>query len=121
MYWASQLILSFQVLIVFLTMTTVWMTTATISWVLALILRSVQASSTIRCEKPIYIILYVLRDVRTLFMYYFLGIRDILLYCFDNTPFEIFLAPACARSYILIKLMLSISMFMSYQLIETVF
>ena len=28
-------------------------------------------SSTISCETPIYIILYVLRDIRTLFMYYF--------------------------------------------------
>ena len=71
MYWASQLILSFQVLIVFLMTAAVWMTPATISWVTVQISRSVQASSTISCETPIYIILYVLRDVRTLFMYYF--------------------------------------------------
>ena len=56
-----------------------------LSWVLAPISRSVQTSSTIRCETPIYIILYVLRGVRTLFMYYFLGIRYFLLYCYDNT------------------------------------
>ena len=34
-------------------------------------LTSVQNSSTISYETPIYVILYVLRDVRTLFMYYF--------------------------------------------------
>ena len=33
--------------------------------------RSVQTSTTISCETPVCIILYVLRDVRTLFMYYF--------------------------------------------------
>ena len=85
MYWASQVILSFQVLIVFLMMTALWMMTTTFSWVMALISRSVQINSTISYETPIYIILYVLRDVRTLFMYYFLGIRYILLYCFDDT------------------------------------
>ena len=41
------------------------------SWVTVQFSRSVQASSTISCETPIYIILYILRDVRTLFMYYF--------------------------------------------------
>ena len=72
-YWASQLILSFQVLIVFLMMTAIWMTTATISWVTVQISRSVQTSSTISCETPIYIILYVLRDVRTSFCTIFRG------------------------------------------------
>ena len=58
-------------MIVFLMMTALWMMTATISWVMATISRSVQISSTISCETPIYVILYVLRDVRTLFIYYF--------------------------------------------------
>ena len=49
------------------------MITATISWVVAPISRSVQISSTISYKTPIYVILYVLRDVRTLFMYYFEG------------------------------------------------
>ena len=37
----------------------------------ALISRRVLINSTISCETPIYVSLYVLRDVRTLFMYYF--------------------------------------------------
>ena len=73
-YWASPLILSFQVLIVFLMTTALWMMIATFSWVTVPISRSVQTSSTISCETPVYIILYVLRDVRTLFMYYFEGL-----------------------------------------------
>ena len=70
-YWASQLILSFQVLIVFVDGDCFMDDDRYDFMGLAPILRRVQASSTIRCETPIYIILYVLRDVRTLFMYYF--------------------------------------------------
>ena len=104
-----------------LMMTAFWMMTTTNSWVTVQISRSVQTSSTISCETPIYIILYVLRDVRTLFMYYFWEIRYILLYCFDKTLLRSFWAPACVWSYILKKLMLPISMLMSYLLVEIVF
>ena len=101
-------------------MTALWMTTATISWVTVQISRGVQASFTISYEMSIYVILYVLRDVRTLFMYYFLGIRYILLYCFDKTLWD--LLGACVRMIILLmKFMLSTSMFMNYLLVKIVF
>ena len=49
------------------------MMTTKFSWPMASISRSVQASSTIRYKTPIYIILYVLRDVRTLLCTIFEG------------------------------------------------
>ena len=103
-----------------LMVTALWMMTATISWVTVQISRSLQTSSTISCDTSIYIILYVLRDVRTLFMYYFE--RSDTLFYIDLIILFWDLLGACVRMIIhLMKLIFPISMFMSYLLVETVF